>query len=52
MEAVSNRGSCHRFLMLLVTFAMLGASVVAFKVAHKGFFPLEDTGFVSVSTEA
>ncbi len=38
--------------MLLVTFGMLGASILAFKVAHKGFFPLEDTGFVSVSTEA
>ncbi|MBI1214988.1 MAG: MMPL family transporter [Alphaproteobacteria bacterium] len=42
----------HRLLTLIVTFALLGASIFAFEAAPKGFFPLEDTGFVRVSTEA
>lgn len=41
----------HRFLMLLVTLGLLAASVMAFIVAPKGFFPQEDTGFMSGSTE-
>lgn len=41
----------HRFLVLLVTLGLLGASIVAFVVAPKGFFPQEDTGFLSISTE-
>ncbi len=40
-----------RFLTLLATFALLGASIVAFIMIPKGFFPQEDTGFISVSTE-
>ncbi len=42
----------HKWFTLLVTFALLGASVFAFAVAPKGFFPTEDTGFISGSTEA
>lgn len=42
----------HRFIMLMVTVGTLIASIVVFMVAPKGFFPLEDTGFISVSTEA
>jgi HAE1 family hydrophobic/amphiphilic exporter-1 len=41
-----------RFLTLLATFALLGASVFFFMIAPKGFFPLEDTGFISGTTEA
>lgn len=42
----------HRLIVLLVTFGLLGASIAAFVMAPKGFFPLEDTGFISISTEA
>ncbi len=42
----------RRFMMLMVTIATLGLSVVAFAYAPKGFFPLEDTGFVFAQTEA
>ncbi len=42
----------HRFIMLLLTLLSLAASIGAFMIAPKGFFPLEDTGFVFASTEA
>lgn len=42
----------HRFTMLMVTLGTLAASIAIFIIAPKGFFPLEDTGFISVSTEA
>lgn len=41
----------HRFIMLLVTFATFGLSVYMFSNIPKGFFPTEDTGFLSGSTE-
>jgi hydrophobic/amphiphilic exporter-1 (mainly G- bacteria), HAE1 family len=40
-----------RFLVLLATFALLAGSVMAFIAAPKGFFPQEDTGFISGRTE-
>jgi HAE1 family hydrophobic/amphiphilic exporter-1 len=40
-----------RFLVLLATFGLLAASVYFFVIAPKGFFPTEDTGFISGSTE-
>ena len=42
----------HRLAMLILTFGLLVASVWFYKIAPKGFFPLEDTGFVFASTEA
>jgi len=42
----------HRRIMLGVTIATLVASIAAFIVAPKGFFPLEDVGFVFATTEA
>ncbi len=42
----------HRKLMLLATLATFVASIGAFMVVPKGFFPLEDVGFVFASTEA
>ncbi|MBX9725719.1 MAG: efflux RND transporter permease subunit, partial [Rickettsiales bacterium] len=39
-------------MMLMITVATLFASVGAFVLAPKGFFPLEDVGFVFASTEA
>ncbi|SNB70122.1 hydrophobic/amphiphilic exporter-1, HAE1 family [Arboricoccus pini] len=41
----------HRPLMLLVTFATFGATVYLYTIVPKGFFPTEDTGFISVVTE-
>jgi HAE1 family hydrophobic/amphiphilic exporter-1 len=37
---------------LLVSFLVLGATVYCFMIIPKGFFPTEDTGFLSASTEA
>ncbi len=42
----------HRRLMLSVTVATLLGSIAAFVVAPKGFFPLEDVGFIFATTEA
>jgi hydrophobic/amphiphilic exporter-1 (mainly G- bacteria), HAE1 family len=42
----------HRKLVMLATAASLVASIVMFAAAPKGFFPLEDNGFVFGSTEA
>lgn len=42
----------HRFATLVLTIALLVASVMVYFVAPKGFFPVEDTGFVWVNTEA
>jgi len=42
----------HRRLMLAFTCLTLVASVAAFMTTPKGFFPLEDTGFIFASTEA
>jgi HAE1 family hydrophobic/amphiphilic exporter-1 len=42
----------HRRLMLAVTIATLVASVWGFRAAPKGFFPLEDIGFVFGQAEA
>lgn len=41
-----------RRVTLLVTLLTLGGSVAAFIAMPKGFFPLEDTGFLFGSTEA
>jgi HAE1 family hydrophobic/amphiphilic exporter-1 len=41
-----------RLAMLGVTFLTLGLSVWIFMWMPKGFFPVEDTGFISGSTEA
>ncbi|WP_027133830.1 efflux RND transporter permease subunit [Geminicoccus roseus] len=42
----------HRFLTLLATFGTLAYALHLYVVAPKGFFPTEDTGFLSVTTEA
>ena len=41
-----------RFVMLLVTFATLALSVKLYLDVPKGFFPLEDTGFIRGISEA
>lgn len=43
---------CHQRITLMVTFATLIATIFAFAYTPKGFFPLEDNGFVFASTEA
>lgn len=42
----------HRRIMLGVTLATLVGSIAAFVIVPKGFFPLEDIGFVVATTEA
>jgi hydrophobic/amphiphilic exporter-1 (mainly G- bacteria), HAE1 family len=42
----------HQRATLIATIATLVVTVLAFMWAPKGFFPLEDTGFVFASTEA
>ncbi len=41
----------RKSLVLLVTFATLGATIWLYIIIPKGFFPTEDTGFISASTE-
>src|ERR1700745_1937896 len=41
----------HKAMMLLVTLATLVLSVWLYVIVPKGFFPTEDTGFISASTE-
>jgi HAE1 family hydrophobic/amphiphilic exporter-1 len=41
-----------KFLMLMVTFATLFGTAYLYVIIPKGFFPTEDTGFISASTEA
>ena len=42
----------HRFATLMVTLLILVATIAVFAVMPRGFFPEEDTGQISVSTEA
>jgi hydrophobic/amphiphilic exporter-1 (mainly G- bacteria), HAE1 family len=42
----------YKFVTLMITFATLGATVWLYIIIPKGFFPTEDTGFISASTEA
>jgi HAE1 family hydrophobic/amphiphilic exporter-1 len=42
----------YKFIVLLVTFGTLAATFWLYLVIPKGFFPTEDTGFISASTEA
>ncbi len=42
----------HRLTTVFVTFATFYVSVHMFATIPKGFFPVEDTGFISGSTEA
>jgi HAE1 family hydrophobic/amphiphilic exporter-1 len=39
-------------IMLMVTLATLGATIWLYMIVPKGFFPQEDTGFLSGTTEA
>ncbi|GAB2175061.1 efflux RND transporter permease subunit [Dongia sp. agr-C8] len=41
----------HRFIILLITFASVGASAWLIVATPKGFFPEEDTGLISVSVQ-
>jgi len=42
----------HRFITVLISFAVLIATAILFFVIPKGFFPDEDTGRISAITEA
>ena len=39
----------YKAIMLVVTFATLGGSIWLYMVIPKGFFPAEDTGYISVT---
>ncbi len=41
----------YKFLILIVTFVTMGATVYLYGVIPKGFFPTEDTGFISGTIE-
>src|SRR4249919_900540 len=41
----------HKFVVLLLTFGTLAATFWLYTIIPKGFFPTEDTGFISASTE-
>src|SRR3982075_2180376 len=51
-EWALDRVLAHKALMLLVTLATLAGTVALYIVVPKGFFPQEDTGFLSGVTEA
>jgi HAE1 family hydrophobic/amphiphilic exporter-1 len=42
----------YKPVVLVITFATLGATFWLYIIIPKGFFPTEDTGFISASTEA
>lgn len=42
----------HRPYMLVVTFATMGLSAYLYVIVPKGFFPTEDTGFITGTVEA
>ena len=42
----------YRPFMLVITFATIIASVVLYTIIPKGFFPVEDTGFITGTVEA
>jgi hydrophobic/amphiphilic exporter-1 (mainly G- bacteria), HAE1 family len=41
----------HRFIVIIATFATLVGTVWLYMVIPKGFFPTEDTGFISATVE-
>jgi len=51
-EWALDRVLARRFVMLLVTFATLAGTVMLYDVVPKGFFPQEDTGFITAITES
>jgi HAE1 family hydrophobic/amphiphilic exporter-1 len=51
-EWALDRVLAHKFLMLMVTLATLGGTIYLYTAVPKGFFPQEDTGFLSGVTEA
>ena len=51
-EWALDRVLAHKALMLIVTFATLAGTIALYIVVPKGFFPQEDTGFLSGVTEA
>jgi hydrophobic/amphiphilic exporter-1 (mainly G- bacteria), HAE1 family len=51
-EWALDRVLAHKAMMLIVTLATLAGTVALYIVVPKGFFPQEDTGFLSGVTEA
>ena len=51
-EWTLDRVLAYKSIMLVVTLATLGATIWLYMIVPKGFFPQEDTGFLSGTTEA
>jgi HAE1 family hydrophobic/amphiphilic exporter-1 len=51
-EWALDRVLAYKSIMLVVTLATLGLTVWLYMIVPKGFFPQEDTGFLSGTTEA
>jgi HAE1 family hydrophobic/amphiphilic exporter-1 len=51
-EWALDRVLAHKGIMLVVTLATLGGTVYLYNIVPKGFFPQEDTGFLTGTTEA
>src|SRR6478736_1674429 len=51
-EWALDRVLARKAMMLVVTLATLGGTIALYMVAPKGFFPQEDTGFLTGVTEA
>ena len=51
-EWALDRVLAYKFIMLLVTFGTLAGTVYLYMIVPKGFFPQEDTGFLTGITEA
>jgi HAE1 family hydrophobic/amphiphilic exporter-1 len=50
-EWALNKVLTYKFVTLIVTFATLALTIWLYIIIPKGFFPTEDTGFISASTE-
>lgn len=50
-EWTLDRVLAYKSVMLVVTLATLGATLWLYLIVPKGFFPQEDTGFLSGTTE-
>ncbi|WP_424631249.1 efflux RND transporter permease subunit [Bradyrhizobium sp. SYSU BS000235] len=51
-EWALDRVLAYKFITLMVTFATLAATIWLYVIVPKGFFPQEDTGFLTGTTEA
>ncbi|MDI3471439.1 MAG: RND efflux system, inner membrane transporter [Pseudolabrys sp.] len=51
-EWALDRVLAHRFIMLMVTIATIAGTIWLYVIVPKGFFPIEDTGYIIGLTQA